>query len=77
MLPRAYLGTGDNCVRTVRPIFRGLDLDLRGFKKDGDHFEDVRIAQRGVIEPRSIDQGDSAAIDIETARDLHGIGTGL
>jgi hypothetical protein len=65
------------CVRMARPIFWGSDLNLRGFKKDGDHFEHIRIAQRGVIEPGSIDQDDSAAIDIETACDLHGIGTGL
>ena len=75
MLPCAYLRIGDTCVRTVRQVFfRSLGFDLRGFEKGSDHFEYIRIAQRAVIEPGSIDQDNSAAIEIETSCNLHGIG---
>ena len=81
MVPRLYLHTGEGkydvpfCVRTVQSIVfffaTELEFHLRGFKEGCDHFENICVAQRGIVESGCINQNDTATVQIESTPRLH------
>ena len=73
VLPRSHLCTGGNgnvkiCVRTF--CWELSELHSRLSKKGSDHFEKllVSLVLKGVVESRSINQNDTTAAQIKSAR---------
>ena len=63
-------------VRKIRPRFLwGIEfgIDLRDFEEGRNHIENVRVAERGIVESRSVDQNDTTTIQIESVRRLNGV----
>jgi hypothetical protein len=48
----------------------------RGCEKGSDHFENICVAPRGVVESWCVDQNDTTTVEIKSTRDLHGVCAG-
>jgi len=53
-----------------------FELHSRGRKKSSDHFENIRVTTRGVVESRRVNQNDTTAIEIKSTRRLDGVCAG-
>jgi len=58
------------CVRTA---YSFLEIHSRGCKEGCDHFEDICVAPRGIVESGCIDQNDTTTVQIEITRELYGV----
>ena len=63
------------CVRTRSLLSELFELHSRGFKKSGDHIENICFALCGVVESWRINQDDMTAIQIKGIRELYGVCT--